>query len=279
VFSNGSSQDVTATCTNWQSANAGVLTVTSTGMLTARADGSSAITTTCQGIAARAVMTIVLKSASPSTFTLSGTISDGFSGGTLPNVYIQVTGGANHGRYTRSDAAGNYRLDGLSAGTFTLTISAVTYVTTNESMTLSADTRLDVVLPRAPRVGPSDGTYSYRLVLSVPSACQGLSSTSYDFDSVLVVQGDDLSFNAGHPTTQVPLTIELTRTDSTLAGTSRGESWPLSTGIAAWGVLAGSIDASGRMSGLLDGEIGEDTLSLRWHSCTSVAIPWTLTPR
>src|SRR5580765_2431991 len=41
VFSNGSSQDVTATCTSWQAANASVLTVTSTGMLTARGDGSS----------------------------------------------------------------------------------------------------------------------------------------------------------------------------------------------------------------------------------------------
>jgi hypothetical protein len=169
VFSKGSSQDVTATCTNWQSANAGVLTVTSTGMLTVRGDGSSAVTTTCQGVAARVVLTITLKSASPSPFSPSGTITDGFSGGILPNIYVQVTAGTNHGRYTRSDTAGNYRLDGLSAGTFTLTISAVTYVTTDESMTLSADTRLDVVLPRAPRMTPSDGTYPYRLVLTMPA--------------------------------------------------------------------------------------------------------------
>ena len=228
------------------------------------------------------MLTITLKSASPSTFSLSGTITDGFSGGILPNIYVQVTAGTNHGRYTRSDAAGNFRLDGLSAGTFTLTISAVTYVTTDESMTLSADTRLDVVLPRAPRMTPSDGTFPYRLVLTMPAACQ-LGYTSFDFDSVLVVQGDHLSFNAGHPALPGPplnpLDIELTRTGPNLVGTSDGESWSSSLGIAANGTVTGSADSSGRMSGLLDGELGIDTPSLRQHSCKSAAIPWTLTPR
>jgi hypothetical protein len=170
VFLDGTSKDLTATCTNWQSDNASVVIVNSTGMLTAQGSGSSAITTTCQGVAARAVMTITFKPATtPSTFSLSGTITDGFSGGVLPNVYAQITDGANHGRYTRTDAAGNYRLDGLSPGVFTLTISAVTYVTTIRSVTLSADTRLDIVLCRACRPSRT-GSRSTRRSRMLPSA-------------------------------------------------------------------------------------------------------------
>jgi hypothetical protein len=40
-----------ATCSNWQSANVGVLTINSGGLVTAQGSGASTITTTCQVVA------------------------------------------------------------------------------------------------------------------------------------------------------------------------------------------------------------------------------------
>ena len=48
TFSDGTSQNVMATCSNWQSDNISVLTVNSRGLITAEGSGSSTITTTCQ---------------------------------------------------------------------------------------------------------------------------------------------------------------------------------------------------------------------------------------
>ena len=47
-FSNGTSQNVMATCNSWQSDNVSVLTITSSGVITAQASGAATITTTCQ---------------------------------------------------------------------------------------------------------------------------------------------------------------------------------------------------------------------------------------
>ena len=51
TFSNGTSQNVMATCKNWQSDNISVLTINSGGLITAQGSGASTITTTCQVVA------------------------------------------------------------------------------------------------------------------------------------------------------------------------------------------------------------------------------------
>lgn len=51
TFSNGTSQNVMATCSNWQSDNVSVLTINSGGLITAHGSGASTITTTCQVLA------------------------------------------------------------------------------------------------------------------------------------------------------------------------------------------------------------------------------------
>ena len=47
-FSDGTSQNVMATCSNWQSDNVSVLTINSGGLITAQGSGASTITTTCR---------------------------------------------------------------------------------------------------------------------------------------------------------------------------------------------------------------------------------------
>lgn len=48
TFANGTSQNVLATCSSWQSDNVSVLTINSGGLITAQGSGASTITTTCQ---------------------------------------------------------------------------------------------------------------------------------------------------------------------------------------------------------------------------------------
>jgi hypothetical protein len=364
-FSDGTSKDVSATCTNWQSDNASVLTVNSTGLLTAQGGGSAAVTTTCQGIAARAVLTIafkpaaplapstftlsgtvtdassrgvlpriylqitdgtnhgrytqsdaagiysldglsvgtftltisavsyitttqsvtftadtrldvVLARAAPPTFTLSGTITDGSSGAMLPNVSVQITGGANHGRSTRTDATGTYRLDGLSAGTVTLTMSAVTYITTTESVGLTQDTRLDVVLAHTPR--PYDGSYPYTLVVILPPSCSltGVESR-LEADAVLAVNGDLLSFDL--PSGGLILHVRLQRSGSRLSGTIDGFTRGPITVFTIDGTLAGTDSDNGNLAGTFTGTMLFFRTLPDEYTCSVSAAPWSLTPR
>jgi hypothetical protein len=164
TFTNGITQDVTATCGNWQSDNTGVLTVNSGGLLTAQSgSGSAMITTTCQGILARDKVTI----GGGPTLTLTGTLTDGTSHGILPDITIQIVSGANAGRSTITDGGGNYAMSGLSAGTFTLSVFAVSYLTTTQSVALSGNTRVDLILQRAPAPTLAESIPNHRRHLSV----------------------------------------------------------------------------------------------------------------
>lgn len=60
TFSNGTTSNVTSTCTGWASDNTGVLTVSQTGLMTAQASGGATVTTTCQGVFARGLVTLSL---------------------------------------------------------------------------------------------------------------------------------------------------------------------------------------------------------------------------
>ena len=60
TMSNGSTQNVTSSCTDWQSDNQFVATVNGSGLITARNSGQSTITTTCQGVFARGLITLTL---------------------------------------------------------------------------------------------------------------------------------------------------------------------------------------------------------------------------
>jgi hypothetical protein len=82
-------------------------------------------------------------------FAVTGTVSDGTSGGRLPNVRVAIFGGADDGRTTTTDASGNYAFSGVAAGSRTFTASASGYVDGSRTVDLSADTRIDFVLTRA----------------------------------------------------------------------------------------------------------------------------------
>jgi hypothetical protein len=115
-------------------------------MVTGVAAGEGDITGTYQGVAGRLHLTI--RKAEVPTFTLSGTVTDGTSGGILPNINIQATDSAGNAKSTLTGSSGTYSIAGLAAGSGTLIASAVSYQTTRLPVSLSADTQLDIVLPR-----------------------------------------------------------------------------------------------------------------------------------
>src|ERR1035437_6100592 len=76
ILTNGRTQDVTATCVNWQSNNPSALTVNSGGLMTAQSSsGSATITTTCQGVSASGLVVLNPPPSVPPTPKVSATPS------------------------------------------------------------------------------------------------------------------------------------------------------------------------------------------------------------
>jgi hypothetical protein len=122
----------------------------------------------------------------PTTFALSGGVIDNKVNSTkVPNASLAIADGANAGRTTTSDGAGNYRFDGLTPGTFTVTSSAPNYINGSQSVTLGTTNKtqnifMDPVPPpifKASGVGDNVFTLpSYvarvRVDATYPSSCQ-----------------------------------------------------------------------------------------------------------
>jgi Bacterial Ig-like domain (group 2) len=91
-LSGGSTQNVSALAT-WQSSNTVVAGVNTTGLVTGMAAGDEDITATYLGIIGRAHITIIRP-----LYTVSGRVTDGTSGGVLPNIHLAIGDGTNAGR-------------------------------------------------------------------------------------------------------------------------------------------------------------------------------------
>jgi len=207
LLSNGTTQNVTSQAT-WQSSNTSIATVNAAGIVTGVAPGDVDITATYQAVAGRLRATIVVR-----TFTLTGLVTDGTSGGILPNINIAITSGPRTGASTRTDATGNYTLGGLESGAITVTASAVSYDTQDKGMTLIADARLDFVMVRArecaftlsvtsQNVPAAGGTFS--VTATSPVACSWTASTSTPWITLGATSGNSpgtISWTAAANTT------------------------------------------------------------------------------
>lgn len=100
TFNNGTTSNVTASCTGWQSDNVGVLTVNGSGLLTAVGSGTSTITATCQGVPGRGLATLTL--IPDQLFTISGKGDFVF---TLPSYVASVH---VHGHFVDTGSNSNF---------------------------------------------------------------------------------------------------------------------------------------------------------------------------
>ena len=113
--------------------------------------------TTCLGPVQGANTLSLAPHSAPTAFTLTGTITDGTSGGPLPQIEVSAGGQA-----VRSDAAGRYQLTGVATGAITVQFAAASYVTQTKPINLTENTVLDAVLQRVaaappPAPAPSGG--------------------------------------------------------------------------------------------------------------------------
>jgi hypothetical protein len=112
--------------------------------------------TTCLGPLQGANNLSLAPHSAPTAFTISGTITDGTSGGVLPQIEVSAAGQA-----VRSDAAGRYQLTGVATGAVTVQFAAAGYVTQTKPISLTENAVLDAVLQRVavapPPPPPSSG--------------------------------------------------------------------------------------------------------------------------
>jgi carboxypeptidase family protein len=81
------------------------------------------------------------------TFTLSGTVVE--TAGPVSDMQIDVLDGLNAGRAAMTDSAGRYTMSGLRASSFQLRASKSGYLRTERSVSLDANTTLDLTVVRA----------------------------------------------------------------------------------------------------------------------------------
>lgn len=121
--------------------------ITYNGTLTVEADHTSGTST----LAVSGTGTTGTTTPPPAAarYNVSGTVTDSFSRGVLPNVFVEVASGPDAGRETKTDNAGRFTLSGLSGGAIAISVSATSYLTATRQLTLTSNTQLDFVIDRA----------------------------------------------------------------------------------------------------------------------------------
>jgi Carboxypeptidase regulatory-like domain/Protein of unknown function (DUF3761) len=85
----------------------------------------------------------------PTTFSLTGQVTDSTTAAPVSGVTVAVADGPNVGKSTTTDASGNYSLAGLQQSGFTVTASAANYVTQSKGVTLTSSQTLAFQLVRS----------------------------------------------------------------------------------------------------------------------------------
>jgi hypothetical protein len=122
--------------------------VTSTGVVAGVSAGTADVTATYQNVSGVAHLTVSRPTVA--VFTVNGTVTDGTSHGVLPNIAISIADSADVTRRATTNDGGNYVITGVASGVVTVTASATSYQTITQSVTVAANTRVDIVLPRVP---------------------------------------------------------------------------------------------------------------------------------
>lgn len=183
TLSDGTTQAMT-NLASWSSSDSKVASVSASGAVTGVASGDADITATYQAISGKARVIVVRPA--PSTFTISGTLRDGTSGGILPEVLVQAADSTGTARSVATDASGGYAISGVSPGPVTLTVAITGYQPLAQTTSVSADTRVDLVLTRLSPTPPLDLTGTW-----TGSGSDGLGPETFTW--VLAQSGNALS--------------------------------------------------------------------------------------
>ena len=151
LLANGASRTVTALST-WDSTDTNVATVTREGVVTVVAAGEVDIRATYQGVTGSKRLTVAAAPTAPpgppapATFSVSGTIKDAAGGTPLAGATVTVK---NAPAFALSDAKGQYRVNGMRAGTITLRVVKAGYEAVETPVAVAGDTVADVVMRKS----------------------------------------------------------------------------------------------------------------------------------
>lgn len=148
TLSNGTSRTVT-TQAAWESSDQNVATVTSGGVVTAVAAGEAEIRATYQSVTGGLRVTVASTPPAPpapTTFSVSGTIRDAAGSTPIGGATVTVK---NAPAFVLSDAKGQYRVNGMRAGTIVLRVMKAGYEAAEMAVTVAADTTADVMMRKS----------------------------------------------------------------------------------------------------------------------------------
>jgi Carboxypeptidase regulatory-like domain/Bacterial Ig-like domain (group 2) len=159
-FSDGSTQDVTSQAA-WSCSDVGVATVTGTGLVTPVANGSALITATYQSVSGSMALTVAAPSVPPSgpapppppgpppqTYALSGVLRATPLNESVAGVNIEAMHGGRVVATATTDGGGFYRLSGLIAQEYVVSMRRVGYYARSVDVLVSGDTTRDLVMDR-----------------------------------------------------------------------------------------------------------------------------------
>ena len=160
-MSDSTSQDVTSSA-KWESSDATLATVATTGMVTVNGSGSVTLKATYQNVAGT-IQALVNKPPLPK-FSLAGSVWE-----VDPNAHkiagarVTITGGADLGAFADSDVNGNYFFASITAGLVSLVATKDGYVLSNpEGITVSGNTLADVFITPTPPKDANGNTATAR---------------------------------------------------------------------------------------------------------------------
>lgn len=119
----------------------------------------------------------------PSTFALCGIVRKSTNGEGVGGVRIEFLDGANAGKNATTDSNGSYCINQVAIGVFKVRASRADYVSFEQTVTIPADTTLNVALKETPNAAPTvtvifDGASACTPQLGRPCALNVLAQAS-----------------------------------------------------------------------------------------------------
>jgi hypothetical protein len=218
TYADGSTKDITGAVTSWTSSNPSIAAITTTGVLTGVAPGTTDISVTFAGFRATWDLDVVQSVFRPPALdTLTGHVREQTPLGKVDVLYadVEVIGGPSNSRVVRSESGNFFRIEGLTAAGFELAVRSRGYAPARARVA-ELGREIEVLLAPAPGVvsdvlqGEVCGPTRTITRTFTPSAAGFLRITDHEYQAVsrllygngVLVSGDvadhdDVELSAG----------------------------------------------------------------------------------
>lgn len=152
----------------------------------------------------------------PTTFSLSGQVTDSATGAAISGATLSIADGPNAGRSATTDASGNYNFTALQQSGFTVNVTATGYLPSSRGVTLTSNQTVSLQLTRISFQGTWSGTTGQGRALSfVVNSANGITTLTATY----LIQGSNCS-SSTTSTTTFGTPVPITNNSFTFQGTS-----------------------------------------------------------